>query len=291
MLLSDEDIHSLNRIQEELLTRYTEEIPLCLYHYTTADGLMSILSQNLLRASNAYFLNDSSEVHHALEVISKALAGMNGIADLGDPVKFVSKLQESVDLYITCFCEKGNLLSQWRGYGDQGGGFSIGFDLRSVPNTSLLLRKVVYSNTEKQQRIEAIIGRYQEWMKQYSSHYHSNEHLRAKFKSYLGLNLFECALSFKDDSFSEEQEWRLIKIVKLDQRSDLDAIQFRTNKNRMIPYINLTLGDHPSRLPVKQVYLGPNGDSNLAKKSLELFKLKNDLGYLEILPSCIPFRG
>jgi hypothetical protein len=30
-------------------------------------------------------------------------------------------------VYITCFCEDGDLLSQWRGYADPGG-YAIGFD-------------------------------------------------------------------------------------------------------------------------------------------------------------------
>ena len=30
--------------------------------------------------------------------------------------------------FVSCFCQSGNLLSQWRAYADKGGGYCIGFD-------------------------------------------------------------------------------------------------------------------------------------------------------------------
>ena len=39
------------------------------------------------------------------------------------------------DEYIACFCENGDLLSQWRGYGAIGNGYALGFAAKHVGMT------------------------------------------------------------------------------------------------------------------------------------------------------------
>jgi Protein of unknown function (DUF2971). len=56
--------------------------------------------------------------------------------------------------YITCFSRKGDLLSQWRAYGDDGRGVSIGFDSKLLyqvesPKNDIYIEDVLYDK-EKQ---------------------------------------------------------------------------------------------------------------------------------------------
>ena len=105
-----------------------------LYHYTTVEGLKGIVETNELWATSAYFLNDSAEVIYGYEVLKEALnswisSGSEGKASLStDLAKYLQSgladrlLNKIVSpIYLTCFCEDGNLLSQWRSYGASGG--------------------------------------------------------------------------------------------------------------------------------------------------------------------------
>jgi hypothetical protein len=44
------------------------------FHYTTVDGLKGIVEENCLRASSAYFLNDSSEIDYGCRIVDGVLA-------------------------------------------------------------------------------------------------------------------------------------------------------------------------------------------------------------------------
>jgi hypothetical protein len=60
--------------------------------------------------------------------------------------------------YITCFSRKGDLLSQWRAYGDDGRGVSIGFDSKLLykvdsRKNDIYVEDVLY---DKEKQIEDI---------------------------------------------------------------------------------------------------------------------------------------
>ena len=116
-----------------------------LVHYTTVAGAFGILETDSLYATNAFFLNDTSEIVHARHVISDAL--IKRLAEITktklDEGKRASDLmfgcfalcdlcfdeddeKHSYDRFVpfvVCFCKstpetyKDGLLSQWRGYG------------------------------------------------------------------------------------------------------------------------------------------------------------------------------
>jgi hypothetical protein len=47
--------------------------PKQLYHYTSADGLMGIVTNNTIRFSDAAYMNDGSEVEHEFEVLEDVI--------------------------------------------------------------------------------------------------------------------------------------------------------------------------------------------------------------------------
>jgi hypothetical protein len=49
----------------------------------------------------------------------------------------------AADLYLTCFCEEGDLLSQWRGYGGNDGRYCIQFDASRLWGTHGLVSPLV----------------------------------------------------------------------------------------------------------------------------------------------------
>ncbi len=115
-----------------------------IFHYTTVDGLRGIIERNYLQASSAYFLNDSSEITYGSRVVCDALKewqSKNRYRRAPLAIQLARELQELFardvpgetrmrPVYVACFCEDDNLLSQWRAYG-QAGGYSLGFRMAS----------------------------------------------------------------------------------------------------------------------------------------------------------------
>jgi hypothetical protein len=115
-----------------------------LYHYTTADGLKGIVENDELWATSAYYLNDSTEIMYGYQLIDEALDVWKKKANppedsIAGGLLYSLQRQFGHDylkrniitpIYLTCFCEEDNLLSQWRGYG-QSGGYSVGFRVLS----------------------------------------------------------------------------------------------------------------------------------------------------------------
>jgi hypothetical protein len=106
-----------------------------LFHYTAAEGLKGIIENNELWASSAYFLNDSTEVIYGYGLLKEALVewiANNPRPEVSLSLEIARDFRRSFDedllnvgnirpIYLACFCEQDNLLSQWRTYGQSGG--------------------------------------------------------------------------------------------------------------------------------------------------------------------------
>src|SRR2546428_273676 len=104
------------------LNKFFGRAPKELFHYTSGGGLYGILRSSQLRGSNYTFMNDRSEFTYGFDLLrnlaKERLPGSNlseldrrfyeAVVGMEPPI--------TADLYLTCFCEEGDLLSQWRGY-------------------------------------------------------------------------------------------------------------------------------------------------------------------------------
>jgi hypothetical protein len=90
-----------------------------------------------------------------------------GVAEqfLSDPGSELS------DAYVVCFCQHNNLLSQWRTYGADGGGYSMEFGFPSPlpPGTSsdfrcrqIFLAKVTYEPDEQRGLLNKLLDKVEE---------------------------------------------------------------------------------------------------------------------------------
>lgn len=210
-----------------------------LFHYTTVEGLRGIIESNALRASSAYHLNDSSEIEYGCQLVvdatQKWLKVNSGKQSLGLKMLQVinatvtsdpSRIGRYFGIYVVCFCENGNLLSQWRAYG-QTGGFAIGM-LSSALELDLLapgffdtrLLKVIYDPQEQEQIIHSVITAYLEEVENKDLYtIPADPQQKMRFQSRLGLFLQELLLEqvvrFKNPAFAEEREWRIVARPRL----------------------------------------------------------------------------
>jgi hypothetical protein len=259
-----------------------------LYHYTDVNGLSGILAANSLRASAASYLNDSSEIEYGCRILVSVLdhwvelnKGRNTFAVqvLNALLRMfkapVSKFSRRSDIFVTCFCEEDNLLSQWRAYGAKGG-YSLGFEVEGLrkgmlapaPYNSPRLVKVVYQENVQVARIESVLAQSMtEVERTFQAKPVSTPAVNGFFAD-VTLAIEELLLdevaAFKHPAFLDEREWRLI--ARLDLRPELSSTvppedvihQFRLAGGYVVPFIELK--PREGKIPLTSVGFGPSLD-------------------------------
>ncbi|CAM3739180.1 DUF2971 domain-containing protein [Smaragdicoccus niigatensis] len=273
------------------------DAPATLFHYTTAAGLLGILTPRRfgsttetqlaragkssrgksfsLFATDARYLNDSSEIVFAAEALADAIEEIATPDDRRGIPTLVSLLRERVfstwsaashrpknrSTYVTCFCEKGDLLSQWRGYGSNGGGYSIEFETTALRS----LFGVVSSKDQEAAKLSSL----------HRVSYGIDKAAIAKGASEILADqraspMTDCVsflAQFKSEAFREEQEWRVIAngfggILKREFRSGA--------QDTIIPYVTLhhrpsstTEGRELQPAAIRSVTVGPGQHQTL----------------------------
>jgi hypothetical protein len=123
--------------------------PAVLYHYTTQRGLLGIATSKSLWATSVHRLADSTEFSGASDLGRVQITqSLHYDAELAQHLRQALDSIARVHIYVCCFSEEGDLLSQWRAYCRDGGGVSLGFDpmeLRSIgASQGFTLVKCIY---------------------------------------------------------------------------------------------------------------------------------------------------
>jgi len=138
-----------------------EDTPDHVYHYTTADGLSGILKTQCLHATDVRYMNDPSEQLYADALIQRVIRNRNSdplLEVLAETIR--GTLQHvKVATYAACFCEKPDLLSQWRAYSSAGTGYAIEFDWKTMAGAQPgpLAGKVEYNPAAQEALVERIL--------------------------------------------------------------------------------------------------------------------------------------
>ena len=146
---------------------YTEQPQKTLFHYASLSGLMGIVEHQKFWVTDIRYLNDAEELRHLGEwlnhEISKRLQESNGSNKVLSQFRewLRTRLNYGPMLFVGCFTENGNLLSQWRGYCPHGKGVSIGFSqndiIEIVNRNAFMIGKCVYDKETKFALAEKII--------------------------------------------------------------------------------------------------------------------------------------
>jgi hypothetical protein len=295
-----------------------------LYHYTDAAGLLGIVQKQRLWASNAAFLNDSTEVVYIRDMLAEvaqelraeynvtatsreyaadAMAGTGRYSVRERRTSSVIGILESgpslwsanLDAYVSCFCSKGDLLSQWRGYPSSGGGYALGLRSESLRRGSGVLRRVIYAKETQRLLLRDLLvpivervasveypaddgwGEAWDWL--------VDGHFAA-----VATSVIECSLCFKHPGFEEESEWRLVIVHERDPKrrpSDRPA-EVRATPTGLLPYVVRSLESDA----VATVVVGPGSQPTLARDAA--IQLLRGAGYTNaadmVTHSDIPLR-
>lgn len=280
-----------------------------LFHYTSIEGMKSIISNNNLWATDYRFLNDAQEMMDGLDVLLKELessehAALHHFLKLMNVESLVT--ESFVNPHILSFCSTSDLLSQWRAYGAESEGICLEFDLftshlsvdeKSITTNGYLV-PVVYDDLIKKDIIVDIIKSIETDLLSInlcSESYNDLSEVDRHYISGMILSKFITPiLSFKNKSYAEESEWRAIFLPAKDEVENLR--KFRTSNGTFTPYIEAVIIDNSAKselLPLKSVCLPP-GSGKSSQIGLELFLQK--FGYkgdvaVNINRSSIPLRS
>lgn len=147
------------------------------YKYTTRKNFKSIIESRSLWLTDIRKSNDASELNLIYGIIRELMYKRfemaldnkaEGYFSLDNFKKFLNENVEHIDRseknlhtqYVTCFSSEGDMLSQWRGYTNDGKGISIGFDTSTFAiNDTYHFDKVLYSKTQQENLLGKDIDR------------------------------------------------------------------------------------------------------------------------------------
>jgi len=276
-----------------------------LWHYTDFAAFESILRNNELWATDYRFMNDSTELLHALKFCfppyNKSLSHVAKI--IGQYLESTKPLPSAE---VLSFSREFDSLEQWRGYSRHSVGVALGFDAavfeRVATHFGFKRLECIYTKQDKYDAIhrqifvgnaelkkfEGLTDREHDLAEGYEEDeaaaeecnlVEGGQEARALAITYhLQMQRFmnDIVLAFKDDSFSKESEVRFASPFR-DFSSNADLTRtgnhtperaFRQRDGAIIPYSKLPLSVEgvESRHPLKAVLFGPVAQSNVLQQ-------------------------
>lgn len=271
-----------------------------LYHYTSGNGLLGIISSDSLWATNIHFMNDAHEFNHFIKILYNEIESQ--FVYLGDccsdqwKEEWYDAILSNInnydlkDTHVVCFSERGDSLSQWRGYCPPGFGYSFGFDKDILENIAEkhkgILSKCIYSE-------ETHIDFAKEKLTDFTNTLWNRFPLGQYFTDLEGLvkgnwhnfirDVSRHASMAKDSGFIDENEWRII------MPKATNNLLFRAGQSYLIPYLSAKLGLDSSESPLKEIIIGPSPNIDLAYKSVKKI-VEEKKWNIEVKKSSIPYR-
>jgi hypothetical protein len=208
------------------------ELPL-LAHYTSIGTLERIAQTGEIWFSNPLYMNDVDELRYGMNLGLHAVRSHAGLREACPPAHYNALLDafdelfttfdsdSAFDVYVFSCSEHDEeigddgLLSMWRGYGGDGNGVAIVFDMATLllARSPLLVRQVQYLSYEASEA----------WMEQKLQHFALalqrlggpvSQMKAAAAALFERIKLF--ALFTKHRGFHEEREWRIVYLREHD---------------------------------------------------------------------------
>lgn len=284
-----------------------KEKDMIVYHYCSLDSFNSILKHRSLRLTNILKSNDSMEISWICRYYEAEFKkAYKNTSDLFkaciSPERFRGYVKLFADeffdenyadfrYYVTCFSYQNDLLSQWRGYADDGRGAAIGFDLDVLKEITTVspeiskpsivsLHKISYSEAEQRevvhQIVKELIAEIEEMLqkkREYSENAKNSQDCKIELLDNVMscferkfMELFQESVYMKNPFFREESEIRLCEFspkqflmgreVKLSQGACLHNYSYYVRENQLISYVDFDFSDCFEKL-IREVVIGP----------------------------------
>lgn len=284
-----------------------------LYHYTDANGLKGILESQTIWFTDFRHLNDPSELSHGMKICSQQIEAFNkpstGINEFLEIIKsiYLPKCMDKNALYLACFSQNSDELGQWRAYGNDGRGYSIGFspslfqptdDTSEQKNENAFCAHVLYKKSDFIKRNKTILDEACSLMSDaetnsslrlHDDNYWTKE--RTSFMLELAMEamipMMTNCMAFKHEAYKHECETRMFMIGLAE--GFFPHLKTRSRKDEIVPFV-------PYKLPllhegsVTEIIIGPASSTHEihgVKALLKSLKYKYEI---PIRKSDIPYR-
>lgn len=288
-----------------------------LAHYTSIATLERIAQTGEIWFSNPLYMNDVDELRYGMNLGLHAVRSHAGLREACPPAHYNALLDafdglytafdddSAFDVYVFSCSEHDEqigddgLLSMWRGYGGDGNGVAIVFDMGPLlaARSPLLVRQVQYLSYEASE----------DWMDEKLGHFAAA--LRSLGGPVEGMQaaaaaLFEriklFALFTKHRGFHEEREWRLVYLREHDEAGVFkQQLHYAIGPRGIEPRLRFStaaLGTHGAQPSLEQmvrrIILGPVLATPLALRSVvRMLELYQPAWSTRVARSSTPYRS
>lgn len=268
------------------------------YHYTSMDALVSIVESDSIWLSDYSYLNDKTELIHGVKVVSTVIDEVlaAGVAKELKNLLQAWKNAASSPLSRVCvasFSGDGDSLSQWRAYGNVAIGF-VPHEIGIHTNQSQL--GVVQYEPETQKKLAQVYVAHAS--QAYLEDIKNGALDRIPDVYHRFGQVLELASFFKDPSFRDEREFRLVyvehpELFKEDGHFERPPKHFRVKDGRIYSHVKSSemfpFPDQKWPLGICEIVLGPESD-DLMELGVREFLNENGLVEVPIRRSKIPYR-
>lgn len=268
-----------------------------LYHYCSIPTFMSIVKNKCFWLTDSKYTNDKEEIRALQDSVRLALNELLSEEKISRETAeqiWGTYYYNTLPGYISCFSEKGDLLSQWRSYGCDGKGVAIGvnFNEMNVEHggpfrfppiiKKYYAKKIMYVD-------DNIITNIKDGLKNIVD----GKSLKDGKTFENMLLLFNLSYFSKNHGFKEECEWRIsyLPMLMFDKNGEaidgetsvLKDIKFYCKDDRMVSYFEFPI----SNGSINEIVLGPK--NNIDRDTLNMFLVSNGFKNVKISRSQIPY--
>jgi hypothetical protein len=299
--ITDDDKKEYQRFVRHHIPSFARLPPREIWHYTSAEGLIAILSTGKLFSTQVTCLNDNLEQKYFGDLI---LAGMKKlIATKSDPALQIM-LRVAIEAlsdrdfssawhFAICFSEVEDDLGQWRGYGGGECGYAIGFNFEDLFKTIETKRKgsvivpMNYDLPKQQFLVDEVIGNAEKFFLAGSSKFPDTERWAREFLAAFSweLDIFACLM--KHPKFASENERRIV--IPL-QHDDFPRLEFRQKRTLLARHLPIDLRSVNNLLPITRIFVGPGPAQRVSQVSVAALLQKSDYTNIPVELSAVPYR-
>lgn len=248
------------------------------YHYCSPSAFQAICESKKLRFSSLKLSNDSQELilgeNLLREGIIRAREQKLNSSALDQLEGYLNDFIKHGYIIGSCFSLVPDVLSQWRGYGDDAEGFCIGFNPILIRNSQTYYVPVLYSESEQILHVDSTIKVYTEGF--------LNHDRNSIDEMIMAQMVLRCVVQMKNISFAEEKEVRLVAQLinegnSLDYhksskdlfKDTLPPVQFLFKGSTPIPFVDFSIMTE-NKSAIKEVILGPRNNASIEEIELYL---------------------
>lgn len=251
-----------------------------IYHYCSANTLVSIIQNKTVRFSDLNMMNDAQEGLWGYRVFEEAATRLITRQGIPDEIPIIPKeFFDHVDSFwspyglrlanfVACFSSDGDSLSQWRAYADDGQGFAIGFKAGALRRMPVQMLDVLYDHDEQIREMTVALGatflEFSDKGRDYTQPWFSSRCTQ----------LAASAISLKNPAWRDEKEVRCQHVVDINispagwtlsdaggvsdgQDVPGQPIHFQVRNGSIVAYLDMPFDVSEDGHPIAEVVFGP----------------------------------